>query len=59
MADCLRRMNLCPLGAATMAGTGLGIDREQVAHELDFDGVTANSMDTSADRDFAVEFVLR
>ena len=56
LADCRRRLNLSPLGSAAMAGTGLPIDREQVAEALDFDGVTANSMDSSGDRDFAIEF---
>jgi len=55
--DCRKRLNLSPLGCAAMAGTGLPIDREQVAEILDFDGVTANSMDSSGDRDFAIEFV--
>ncbi len=54
--DCRKRINICPLGAAAMAGTGLPIDREMVAGLLGFDGVTANSMDTSGDRDFALEF---
>lgn len=54
--DCRKRLNLSPLGCAAMAGSGLPIDREQVAKELGFDGVTANSMDTSGDRDFAIEF---
>ena len=57
ISDCARRMNLSPLGAAAMAGTGLPIDRESVAQELGFDGVTANSMDTSGDRDFALELL--
>lgn len=57
LADCIRRMNVLPLGAAAMAGTGLPIDRESVAAELGFDGVTANSMDTTGDRDFALEFL--
>ncbi|MCF8055453.1 MAG: argininosuccinate lyase [Desulfocapsa sp.] len=57
IADCRKRINILPLGAAAMAGTGLPIDREMVADLLDFDGVTANSMDTSGDRDFAIEFV--
>ncbi len=57
VADWLERMNVLPLGAAAMAGTGLGIDREWVARELGFDGVTANSMDTVADRDFALELL--
>lgn len=56
MVDCRKRLNLSPLGCAAMAGTGLPIDREQVAAALGFDGVTANSMDTSGDRDFAIEF---
>ncbi|WP_163335983.1 argininosuccinate lyase [Desulfopila sp. IMCC35008] len=56
LLDCRKRLNLSPLGCAAMAGTGLPIDREQVAESLGFDGVTANSMDTSGDRDFAIEF---
>ncbi|MFU8819615.1 MAG: argininosuccinate lyase [Desulfurivibrio sp.] len=55
--DCLKRINIMPLGAAALAGTGLPIDREFVARELDFPEVSANSMDTVADRDFVVEFV--
>lgn len=57
IADCRKRINILPLGAAAMAGTGLPIDRERVAELLGFDQVTANSMDTSGDRDFAIEFV--
>lgn len=56
MVDCRKRLNLSPLGSAAMAGSGLPLDREQVAEALGFDGVTANSMDTSGDRDFAIEF---
>ncbi len=57
LADCLKRLNVLPLGAAALAGTGLPIDREFVAKELGFPAVTANSMDTTADRDFALEFL--
>ena len=57
LLDCRKRINICPLGGAAMAGTGLPIEREQVAELLGFDGVTANSMDTAGDRDFAIEFV--
>ncbi len=57
MEDCLTRLNVLPLGTAAMAGTGLPIDRNFVAQELDFPAITANSMDTSGDRDFAVEFL--
>jgi len=55
--DCRKRINLSPLGCAALAGSGLPIERESVAASLGFDGVTANSMDTSGDRDFAIEFV--
>ena len=60
LADCRKRLNVLPLGAAALAGTTLPIDREHVARALGFDGVTANSLDTSSDRDFALEsaFVL-
>ena len=60
VADCRKRLNLLPLGAAALAGTTLPIDRDHVARALGFDGVTANSLDTSSDRDFALEsaFVL-
>ena len=48
---------MLPLGAAALAGTSLPIDRDLVARELEFDGVAANSLDVSSDRDFAVESV--
>lgn len=57
LADCRKRVNQSPLGAAALAGSSLPIDRQATASELGFDGVTANSIDTSSDRDFAVEFV--
>lgn len=57
LADCRKRLNVLPLGAAALAGTSLPIDRESVARELGFDGVAANSLDVSSDRDFAVESV--
>jgi argininosuccinate lyase len=57
LTDCIRRLNVMPLGAAALAGTGLPIDREFVAAELNFPAITANSMDTTGDRDFALEFL--
>ncbi|MBX6314164.1 MAG: argininosuccinate lyase [Isosphaeraceae bacterium] len=57
LADCRKRLNVLPLGAAALAGTSLPIDRDQVAQALGFDGVAANSLDASSDRDFAVESV--
>ncbi len=52
-----RRINVLPLGSAALAGTSYEIDRETVARELGFDGITANSLDAVSDRDFAIEFV--
>ncbi|MBN8474964.1 argininosuccinate lyase [Sulfuritalea sp.] len=55
-ADCRRRTNQLPLGAAALAGTTFPIDRESVARELGFEGVCENSLDAVSDRDFAIEF---
>jgi argininosuccinate lyase len=52
-----RRANLLPLGSGALAGSGFPFDREAIARDLDFAGVTANSMDVSADRDFALDFL--
>ena len=57
MEDCLRRMNVLPLGAGALAGTTFPIDREHVAEILDFPEVTRNSLDSVSDRDFALEFM--
>jgi argininosuccinate lyase len=60
VADCRRRVNLCSLGVAVVSGTSLPTPRQRTAAALGFDGVTANSLDTSSDRDFVLEsaFVL-
>ncbi len=55
-ADCRKRINRLPLGAAALAGTSYPIDREMVASLLGFDGVCENSLDAVSDRDFAMEF---
>jgi argininosuccinate lyase len=55
-ADCRKRVNRLPLGAAALAGTGFPIDRERVAKALGFDDVCHNSLDAVSDRDFAIEF---
>jgi argininosuccinate lyase len=57
LADCRKRLNLCPLGSGAVAGATLPLDRTFMAQTLAFDGPTANSMDATSDRDFAVEFV--
>ena len=56
LADCRKRMNRLPLGAAALAGTSYPIDREWVAKKLGFDGICTNSLDAVSDRDFAIEF---
>jgi argininosuccinate lyase len=57
IADCRRRVNVCPLGGAAVAGTSLPIDRALTAELLEFEKVAANSIDISSDRDFAIESV--
>jgi argininosuccinate lyase len=57
LRDCRKRVNLCPLGSGAIAGTILPIEREFLAKKLGFDAPTANSMDATSDRDFAIEFV--
>jgi argininosuccinate lyase len=56
LGDCRRRLNLCPLGSGAVAGATLPLDRTLMAQALEFDAPTANSMDATSDRDFAVEF---
>ena len=62
LADGVRRLNVCPLGAGALAGSTLPLDREFVARQLGFvdergrPRLTENSMDAVSDRDFVVEF---
>jgi argininosuccinate lyase len=56
LADCRKRVNVMPLGAAALAGTSYPIDRTVTAELLGFDGVAENSLDAVSDRDFAIEF---
>jgi len=53
--DCYDRMNFSPLGSCALAGTSYPTDREFVAAQLGFKGVTQNSMDGVSDRDYCVE----
>ena len=55
--DARARLNLCPLGAAALAGTSFPIDRHATAATLGFDGPTRNSLDSVSDRDFAIEYL--
>ncbi len=56
LADCRKRMNIMPLGAAALAGTTYPIDRNLTAELLGFDAPAENSLDAVSDRDFAIEF---
>ncbi|MBL6802173.1 MAG: argininosuccinate lyase [Synechococcus sp. BS307-5m-G38] len=56
LGDVRRRVNICPLGAAALAGTPVPIDRRFTARELGFEAIYANSLDAVSDRDFCVEF---
>lgn len=56
MADCRRRVNRMPLGAAALAGTTFPIQRETTARLLGFEAICQNSLDAVSDRDFAIEF---
>ncbi|MFU8884285.1 MAG: argininosuccinate lyase [Cyanobacteriota bacterium] len=57
LADVRKRVNICPLGAAALAGTSVPIDRRATAEELGFAAIYANSLDAVSDRDFTVEFM--
>jgi argininosuccinate lyase len=57
LSEAYRRTNLMPLGSGALAGSGFPFDREALASELGFDGITRNSMDVSADRDFMLDFL--
>jgi argininosuccinate lyase len=56
-AEARRRVNVMPLGSGALAGSGFPFDREAMARDMGFDSLTANSMDVSADRDFALDFL--
>jgi argininosuccinate lyase len=52
-----RAANQMPLGSGALAGSGFKLDRQAIARDLDFEDITFNSMDVSADRDFALDFL--
>ena len=56
LQDCVKRINIMPLGAAALAGTSYPIDRNMTADLLGFSRPSANSLDSVSDRDFAIEF---
>jgi hypothetical protein len=57
LGDARRRANVMPLGSGALAGSGFPHDREAIARDLGFASITRNSMDVSADRDFALDYL--
>ncbi len=57
LGNARRAANLMPLGSGALAGSGFPFDRDKIARDLGFEGITRNSMDVSADRDFLLDFL--
>ena len=57
LTDARARLNICPLGSGALAGSTINLDREAIARELGFDGVTHTSMDAISDRDYVAELL--
>ncbi len=57
LIDTRKRINIMPLGSAALAGTSYPLDRDWVATQLGFDGISENSLDAVSDRDFQIEFL--
>jgi argininosuccinate lyase len=57
LADCRKRLNVCPLGSGAVAGATLPLNRSMMSVQLGFDAPTGNSIDATSDRDFILEFV--
>lgn len=55
--ECIKGVNVLPLGSAALAGSTFDLDREMVARELGFDRISENSMDAVSDRDFVLDFL--
>ncbi len=57
LKDTRKRVNVLPLGSGALSGNSLSIDRKFLSDLLGFEGISANSLDATSDRDFAVEFM--
>jgi argininosuccinate lyase len=57
LQDCLTRTDVLPLGSGALAGSTIVLDREGIARDLGFSGVSQNSIDAVGDRDFVCEFL--
>ena len=55
--EAYERTNVLPLGSGALAGSGFPFDRQAIADELGFDGISNNSLDVVSDRDFALDFL--
>jgi len=54
--DCLRRVDVMPLGSGAVAGVAYDVDRDFLACELGFSRISQNSMDAVSDRDFVLDY---
>ena len=57
LVEARRRVNVLPLGSGALAGSAFPFNRDAIAQELGFAGISRNSMDVSADRDFVLDFL--
>ena len=57
LAECRARTLVSPLGSGALAGSGYPLDRQYVAEQLGMNGVSENSLDAVADRDFVLELL--
>lgn len=57
LGDCRRRTDVLPLGSGALAGSYVPLDRSELARSLGFSAISANSLDATSDRDFALEFL--
>jgi len=57
LRDCLARVDVLPLGSGALAGSTIALDRQFIARQLGFAGISQNSLDAVSDRDFVCEFL--
>jgi argininosuccinate lyase len=55
--DCIKRMDVSPIGCCALAGTTYDTDREYEAKLLGFSQIALNSLDGVSDRDYCVELM--
>ncbi len=57
LRSCFDAVDVLPLGSGALAGSGLAINREQLAQELGFSRISENSLDAVSERDFMVDIL--